>query len=485
MSGEVRLNLLRLTGGTALYGASDVIYAFVRFFLVAIITRILTPADFGVYAIISATLQFACVAMPLGLPTAMIVQFRENDKVQMAALRNTTMLFLLQICAALAVAFFACSKILFANTTISALAGWIILWSVSDVLGMVPRMSLRFNQKIVPFGVARVLRAVVMVVVLLWLIRTHITGLAAIVISEAVAAATEFVFACIFDRFLPRPGPLWGLGSLLRAGLPLTLVGLGIFLNDLSDRYVVFLFLGKQANGYYSAAAKIAIAGSFCAEAFNSMWFPYFFRFAQKKEYRESELRDFSKKLLLLFAALIGFLCIVLPRVLTLKMFGRYFVSPAYHGAAVLVAPLTLVYFFKMAMYVATPVLTHRQRIARLSIIIWIAAIVNIAANILWCRVFGNSHLYAALFAIALMTSLSYGLCMVWVSRDAGVFPLRTWLVSSMSLFSIALLAPAFLPVPLYCKIGIWTVVSFVLYKRQFAHSNILRRLIAGQGSSL
>jgi O-antigen/teichoic acid export membrane protein len=481
LPGPEKLNLLRLFRGAVLYGASDVVFALVRFFLIAVYTRILAPAEFGTYAIIAATLQLACIVVPASLPSAMMVSFRENDPKGMAALRNTSMLFLLQVCMVAGAAFWGGARVVFAGTAIPALSLWLITWGASDMLGMVPKMSLRFNQKIVRFSIARVLRVVVMVGVLLWLVEVRAAGLTAIIVSEAAAAAAELVFCCIVDGFLPRPAPLTGLGTLLGLGLPLTVVGLGIFLNDLSDRYVVFLLLGKQANGFYAAAAKIALAGSFCAEAFNSMWFPYYFRFAQKKDSHEKELREFSTKLVLLFGALIGFLCILLPQLVTLKILGRDFVSAAYHGVAVVVAPLTLVYFFKMATYVSTPVLTFRKKILKLSVVTWTAAGINIAANVVWCRVFGQSHLYMALTAIALMTSLSYGLCMVWISREAGLFAMRDWLFSPMTLFCGALLVPAFLPLPVVLKLGLWVVAAAVLYKKQFVDSNVLRRLISGQ----
>lgn len=481
MPGPEKLNLLRLFRGTVLYGASDMVFALVRFLLVAVYTRILAPAEFGTYAIIAATLQLACIVVPASIPSAMMVSFKETDPKGMAALRNTSMLFLLQVCIALGAVFFVCAHTLFTGTAVSSLAVWLIAWAASDMLGMVPKMSLRFNQKIIRFSAARVLRVAVMVGVLLWLIKVRAAGLSAIVISEAAAAAAELLFCCIFDGFLPRPAPLAGLGPLLGLGLPLTAVGLGVFLNDLSDRYVVFLLLGKEANGFYAAAAKIALAGSFCAEAFNSMWFPYYFRFAQKSDYHEQELRNFSKKLILLFGALIGFLCIVLPLLVTLRILGRDFVSPAYHGVAAVVAPLTLAYFFKMATYVSTPVLTFRRRILKLSAITWTAAGINVAANVLLCRVFGGSHLYPALTAIALMTSLSYGVCMVWVSHDAGLFALRDWLLSPMTLFCGALLVPAFLPLPVLLRLGLWVVLAAVLYKKQFANSNVLGRLMSGQ----
>jgi hypothetical protein len=169
----------------------------------------------------------------------------------------------------------------------------------------------------------------------------------------------------------------------------------------------------------------------------------------------------------------------VLPKLVTLRLFGRYFISPAYHGVALLVAPLTLVYFFKMAMYVATPVLTFKRKILQLSTISWVAAGLNIAANVVWCRVFGGAHLYEALTAVAFMTSLSYGVCMVWVSSAAGLFSPSAWLLSPMAFFSVALLVPAFVPLPLIFRMALWLAVAAVLYRNQFANSNVLRRLLS------
>jgi O-antigen/teichoic acid export membrane protein len=407
-----------------------------------------------------------------------MVRFKANDPKEMTSLKNTAFLVMLKLCVMLGAGFYACSHFFLTTTIIAPLAVWLLIHGFSDMLSMVPKVSLRFNQRAGLFSLARALRVVIMVFVLLSMVRVHRTGLVAIITAEAVAAAVECILCFAFDKYIPSAAFASGLGPLLGLGIPMTAVTVGIFLNDLSDRYVVYLLLGEQANGFYAAAAKIALAGSFCAEAFNAMWFPYYFRFAQRRESHEKELRDFSNKLLLIFAALIGFLCICLPQLITLRLFGRYFVTPAYHGVAVVVAPLTLAYFFKMAVYVPTPIITYQKRIWKLSLIMWVAVALNIVANIFLIKMFGASHLFTTLTAIALMTSLSYGLCMVWTSHEAKLFQIREWFFSQRSLFCAALLAPAFLPVPIFYQFGIWIVLASILYWRQFSNSNIIRRML-------
>jgi hypothetical protein len=161
------------------------------------------------------------------------------------------------------------------------------------------------------------------------------------------------------------------------------------------------------------------------------------------------------------------------------RAFGKYFIAPQYHAVAVLVAPLTLAYFFKMVLFAATPVMSYQNRIWRLSLIIAVAAIVNMVASIVCARLLGTTDLFLTLFVIALMTSASYCLCMLWTSREAGLFSLRSWFSSGWAVFSIAALATAFLPANGFYKLGCWVVIAGVVYWRYFRRSNVWGRLFA------
>ena len=481
MDEQKKLNLLYLFKGSALYGAADVITALVRFFLVAVYTRILAPADFGVYSIITATITLLCVVFPLGLPSAIMMRFKPGDQAGNTVLKRTAFWLLFKLCAGGGAAFYLCALFFFKQSIAGHIALWLILLAASEMMSMVPKASLRFNQKIVAAGTGRVLRVFIMVAALLLLLLYHQTGLKAIFIAEAIAVTAEFLFCCAFDKFVPAFSFKTGVTPLLALGTPITAMAIGIVLNDLSNRYVVCFFLGVQANGYYAAAAKIAIIGSFFAEALNAMWFPYYFMLSRHRELPEEDVKEFSRKLVLLSAMLISFLAICLPQLVVFHAFGKYFVAPQYHAVAVLVAPLTLAYFFKMVLYTATPVMSYRNRIWRLSLIIAVAAGLNIAATIVCARLLGTADVFLTLFVIALVTSVSYCLCMVWVSHEAGLFTARSWLFSGWAIFSIVALAVAFLPVSVLFRLGLWVMVFGMVYWRYFAKSNIIKRLFKGK----
>lgn len=482
MNEQKKLNLLYFFKGSALYGAADVFTALVRFFLIAVYTRILAPADFGVYSIITATLTLLCVVFPLGLPSAIMMRFKPGDPAGNTALKNTAFWLLFKLCAGAGVVFYLCAQFFFKQNIAGQIALWLIMQAASEMVSMVPKASLRFNQKIVLSGTGKVLRVIIMVAVLLLLLLYDQTGLKAIFIAEAIATIAEFLLCCAFDGFVPAFALKGGIAPLLALGTPITAMAIGIVLNDLSNRYVVFFFLGVQANGYYAAAAKIAIIGSFFAEALNAMWFPYYFMLSRQRALPEKDVREFSKKLVLLSALFISFLAICLPQLVVFHAFGRYFVAPQYHAVAVLVAPLTLPYFFKMVLYTATPVMSYRNRIWRLSFIIAVAAGLNIVATIACARLLGTADIFLTLFVIALVTSVSYCLCMVWVSHEAGLFTVRSWLFSGWALFSIVALAMAFLPVSVWFRLGLWVVVAGIIYWKYFRKSNVLGRLFGNEG---
>jgi O-antigen/teichoic acid export membrane protein len=481
MDEQEKPNLLYLFKGSALYGTADVFTALVRFILVAVYTRILAPADFGVYSIIIVTLTLFCVVFPLGLPSAIMMSFKPDDPAGNTALKRTAFWLLVKLCAGGGAVFYLCAMFFFKHNIAGQIAPWLIVQAVSEMASMVPKSSLRFNQKIMLSGTSRVLRVIIMVAVLLLLLAHHQTGLKAIFIAEAISTAAEFLLCCAFDGFVPAFGEKTGGSPLFVLGLPVTAMAIGIVLNDLSNRYVVAAFLGVQANGYFAAAAKIAVIGSFFAEAVNAMWFPYYFMLNRRRELSEEDVREFSRKLVLLSSLLISFLAICLPQLVAFHAFGKYFMAPQYHAVAVLVAPLTLAYFFKIVLYTATPVMSYQNRIWRLSLIVAIAAVLNIAATIVVARLLGTTNIFLTLFVIALMTSFSYGLCMVWVSHEAGLFTARSWLFSGWAIFSMATLAVAFLPVPVLFRLGFWFLFAGFIYWRYFANSNILKRLLLNE----
>jgi O-antigen/teichoic acid export membrane protein len=447
--GTEGFSFMHLFKGSALYGSSDIVVALVRFSLIALYTRIMSPAEFGLFSIIMTSLTLAMVFVPLGLPSALMLRLNDSSTPQEKVLKDGSFFFLLQVCLVGGAVFYALSYFAFPKTLILDLAPWLIVYATAEITGMVPKVSLRLKEKIAAFSVAKIVRIIVMVFFLVALLRLHVAGIKAIILAEAVSALIECLLCMALDEYWPTRPSFSGAASLLGIGVPLAIVSFGFFCIDLSDRYVVYLIMGQQASGYYAAAAKVAIAASFFVEAFNNMWFPYYLRMMSGKGTTVPEsLKGFASRLIVLFSMVISLFMLILPLFVRLHIGGKYFIAPQYHSVATLVAPLTLAYFFKAVFYISSGILIAHGKTWALVRIVYSAAIVNVAANVLWASLFHGDNQFAALTAIALMTSVSYGLCMVWAAYACGLFRLRYWIASRDTIFCAVALCLPFAPGP-------------------------------------
>jgi O-antigen/teichoic acid export membrane protein len=471
-------NLLYVFKGSAIYGVSEVITAAIRFFLIAILTRVFTPSDFGVYSIIVATITFTSIILPIGIPSATMINFGPDLKSN-NILKNSAFLFLLKICIIGALIFYLLTITLFKYTIIEKLFLWIVILCVCDVLSYVPKASLRFNQKIFISGIAKIIRSLIMLGFLFFLLYWQkMPGIISIFVAEAFGALCEFFLCLYFDKFIPsliiKKDLIF---SLFSSGLPFLLVTLGFLLNDLSNRYIVFLILGQNANGYFSAAARISWIGSFFSEALNAMWFPYFFMLANNNNIIKHEIENFSKRMILLCALLVSFISILIPNMVYLNLFGKYFIAPKYHSIIGLIAPLTIAYFFKMVLYVFLPILSYNKKTINFSFIILAGALVNIGLTSVIAIVFKKLELFILLKIIAFIISFSYLFCIVLSIKESNFFKEKRYFTSKIILFCAILVIIPFLPFYSYINLLLWLLICFIIYRTYFLNSNFLKRL--------
>jgi O-antigen/teichoic acid export membrane protein len=472
-----------LLKGSALYGSADVVVAVVRFFLIAVYTRIMPPAEFGLYSIIITTLTLAVSFIPLGIPSAVMLGLKPADMAASKPSKDDGFWFLVLLCLGCGAGFYLLSVSVLQNSLVRDLAPWLIAYAATEITGQIPKVSLRIREKIAAFSGAKAVRVLLMTGLLFLLLKSGVTGIKAVIIAESAASFAEWLLCMVFDRYVPALPRFSGCAPLLAIGMPLTLVAFGGFCIDFSDRYVVYELLGSQANGFYAAAAKVTVAASFFVEAFNSMWFPYYLRRnspsrALSGTAIDENLRRFSARIIVLFSFVISLAMLVLPLFVELRIFGRYFIAREYQAVTVLVAPLTMAFFFKAAFYLSSTVMIAGGKNWKLARTIYLAAFVNIAANVLLARAGtrAGADIFHTLTAVAFMTSVSYCICMVLSSSSAGLFRLRFWITSRYPPLCAAALCLAFVPLPTAAKYAAWAVFAAiaVMMVRQAGNKNNL-----------
>ena len=223
---------------------------------------------------------------------------------------------------------------------------------------------------------------------------------------------------------------------------------------DYADRYVITCVLGPEATGYYAVAARIAVVGTLLTGALLGMWQPHFYRLAAAGRVDEPLVRATSRKLALVFTAGLVLCMGLLPGLMTVRVAGRWFIAPAYQGAAVLVAPLLLQYFFKVLYFVTTPAINFHGRTWRQFAMTATVGAVSVGLNALLLSVLPGPA-FALLTVTALVTAGAYGIAMVF-----GLHEMRSLYPGASAGLGFALAATVAVLIPLAGPPGLVTTAA-------------------------
>ena len=246
---------------------------------------------------------------------------------------------------------------------------------------------------------ARMLNLLFVVLVML-----HGSGLAAIFGAIVLAGALEAFAKAYYARRHFRPK--WRIDPsqwtyLVREAWPLALVVIPLLLIQRIDQIMLEKISGDVVLGYYSAAVRLTEAFLILPVASMSSLFPLLSRTWQQEPEAFARTSRVGFRYLSILGVAIP--CVLFPLAggAVTGLFGKPFAPSA---GPVIVLAGTLVFLFGGFLLGSLFVITGRQK--ALSLMISIAAVLNVALNLAWIPAFGAT-------GAALATVVSYGFAMI------------------------------------------------------------------------
>ena len=336
---------------TLVYGFGNVSVAFLSLALVPIYTHRLSPADYGLLALVLALYGFLGRLYDLGLTNSVGRYFFEYRKGGMdgaesgpgiAEMANTTMAYLLAHAGILSLVLWAAagpvSELMSGGSENADLIRIVSVTLFADALAIVPLTLIRMEERSGYFVVVTTVRFatalalnVLFVVVFEW-------GVRGILLSGAITSGA--LLLVLSPEFVRNRGGRISkaiLGEMLRFGLPFLPVPLSIWLIDYSDRYLLELLRSREEVGFYALGYKIAQVMQLAVVAFSMGWAPLRYRIYERPDAKAIYGRIAT--LYLVGAALLSVALILVSREVISV------VAPAsYAPAAIVVAPLVASY---------------------------------------------------------------------------------------------------------------------------------------------
>jgi len=368
----------RLFGNSAIYFGANILNAGIPFLLLPILTRVLTPADYGIVAMFGIVLSVFGAFTGLSVHGAIGVRYFQMEKKELAEyvgtcvgilVISTSVLFLL-------IAVFGSWLAGVSGVPSDWLLAAVVL-SGFQFLGNI-RLSLwQVFGEAKKYGTFQITQSLLNAAVSLVLIL--IVGMAweGRVLGQSVAVMLFGIIALwwlLRDGLLRFPGG-WHVHyrDALKFGVPLIPHVIGGLLIVAADRFIIVRLLDVAHAGIYMVALQVGQALGLVTESFNKAYAPWLMKNLSKptEALRVAIVRGTYLYFVLVFAAAAAF-------GLSAPMFLGFLVGESFRAAGELVIYIALGFAFGGCYYMVTNYVFFESKTKVLAAVTFVSGLVNI-----------------------------------------------------------------------------------------------------------
>ncbi len=373
----------QLGAETIIYGLSGAITASIGIFLIPIYTRIFSPSEYGIIALITTLTGLLGMLMVLGLDNSSARWFYDTDDIEDRKYTISSW-FWCQLSTGFIIAI---SLLLFApNIAILLLNSedYAILIRIVAItlpfgtFGKVFGNWLRYQRRAWTTTIFSTISSIGTIGIIILFVLVYRWGLTGIYSAKLIAAIIAAIGAITIMKTWINPVffSMPRLKEMLTFGLPLVPAAIASWITLSSDRFILQIFHDTSEVGLYSVAATLASGVALVTVAFQMAWGPFAFSI-----YREKESLNVYSQVLNLYAFLGCLLCT------TLSLFAPFLLhiltTPDYYKSASCVSFLVFSYLAAGATYIMATGVSIAKKSTPIAVSIFIGAGVNIGLNFL------------------------------------------------------------------------------------------------------
>lgn len=444
--------LAQLGSETIIYGIAGTLSRFIGIFLIPLYTRVFSPADYGIVAIITALLGLLNTFIVLGLDNSSARWFYDSEDLQERKKVIGTWFWSQTVVGCLAALVMLALAVPLARVFLSSEenAGLVRLAAVLvplSTFGKVVGNWLRYQRRpwmTAAFFTLSSLGTIGLVILFVLVLDQGLAGLYRAQIAAGVLTALAAMLI-LQDWIRPHLTSRKILHEMLQYGLPLVPAAIAAWITASADRFILQLFRSPDEVGVYAIAASLTTGITLVTTAFQMAWGPFALSILKEQAAGLVYSKVFS--LYALLGSLLG---------TAVSLFRHYllaiFTTPDYYGAASSIPFLASAFVVIGTTYIFStgPAIVKRSMPVAASI--FIGAGINTALNLLLIPAFGKD-------GAAVATLAAYSCAAVYLySASQRLYPIPyrpkvalvcfgfSWLLTGIDyLFLPAWGAPAFM----------------------------------------
>ena len=413
----------KIFSDSLIYFSAQIINKLLPFLLIPLITRYLTPEEYGLVTSFNVVLGLSAVFVGLSMNGAINVTYFKHSHEEMKTYVFMALLILISSLIISLTSVYILSDYFTSITHLSEL--WIILAIITAFFQFITFINLALwqaEQKAKYYGVYEILQSLLLsLLTVLFLVVMNIKE-EGVIVSIATAIiffgmlSTIFLWKRDYISLIYRKEDL---KDLLHFGLPMIPHQLSGWVPTQYDKIFVLSMLGLSAAGLYSIGYQFGMIISILTLAFNKAWSPFLFK-------KLATSPTLAEKVVLVKYTYLYFVSIII--IATLITFIApylllWYVGDQYAGSIEVVSVITFAFAFNGMYFMVVNYLFFMKKTYILAIITFSNSVLYIILSYFLLNKYG-------LLGVAYATLLSYFLAfiLVWIaSQKTYPMPWKFW----------------------------------------------------------
>jgi len=381
---------LRFIKSFSTYFTAKVMEQMAPFLLLPVLTRFLTPNDYGIWATFMAISGIVTVVIGMGTVNAIVRAYIDRDKKEFCFPEYTTNALYINVVAFTAVFFVFFMIRSFVSEKLGIPGPWLLFIPVIGLCLTMYNIPFRlyvFKRRPLPYAAFKFSHTLIELLFSIFLVVYIGLGWRGRVLGMTGNRVIFFILGIVLiyksdlSRFVFRKDYC---RDIFRYGTPMVIEGLGVAIIVATDRIFLNRMVGLSATGLYSVAYSIATIVFFVNMAFYLTWQPIFL---EKLRSATSEVKKRLVGYAYIFFILISL--VALAVIFAAPYFVRIFMGQKFYGASQFILWLVLANAVHgMYVIVKAPILFKKDTylLTKISVI---TVLSNIVFNYVFIRSFG------------------------------------------------------------------------------------------------
>lgn len=447
------------------YFSAEIALKAIGFISIPVMTRILSPEDYGILNLFTSYLGIFTVLFTLNVYVAVGRYFYENAADFKFFFGTTILLLFITISlSSLLILFFSDEITELLELPEGLVYYFIPLVVFAVIMSMFVQIyqPLKKSKTISKINIANA--AMIFVMSVLFIINLNSDKYLGAIYSYLVVGSFSSIYLLYkLKNYLSLNLNRKAVKYILSYSIPLIPYALSSIILAQFDRIMINGYEGSESVGLYSFAYNVGMLLAVFHSALNSAWIPYYYQYMGEKKYIQHD-KDigFILQLIVLAAVFLSFFG---------KEIGLILSAESFHSSLDIVPVIVLSYFFFSIYYVYSRNFEYFKKTVISSVVVLVCGIINILLNMYAFPIYGyKSAAITTLISYMLMALLAWTISKFYLkvhSTPLRVIVTNTYLIipSIAAFYFIQYLKISFFNEVLV-KIFLFVILSFLIYRK-------------------